>query len=184
MRTILSKYWIYFTIAILVLGAGWIWVSSDNENETDSAGTIETAPQKGFLAPDFTLETMNGTQLSLSDFRGQVVLVNFWATWCPPCRSEMPGMEKVYQELQDQGFMVLAINVAHQDSLSDATYFVETQGFSFPILLDKEGFASQQYQLRTLPTSFIVDQDGIIQHVNIGAIKETALLAKIESLLK
>ena len=181
MRTILSKYWTYLVIAVLILGAGWIWLRSD---DTGSATIIETAPQTGFMAPDFTLETMSGTQMSLSDFRGQPVLVNFWASWCPPCRSEMPGMEKVYQELQDQGFVVLAINVAHQDTPSDAAYFVETQGFSFPILLDKEGFASQQYQLRSLPTSFIIDKDGIIQHINLGAISEAALQARIEGLLK
>ena len=182
MRTILSKYWIYFTIAILVLGAGWIWVSAQNTNSTK---TLETAPQEGFLAPNFTLDTKNGTQLSLSDFRGQPVLINFWASWCPPCKAEMPGMEIVYQEFQDQGFVVLAINVTHQDSLSDAARFVEEQGFTFPILLDAQAIASQAYQIRSLPTSFFIDQEGIIQQIVFGGpIPKADLHAKIEDLLK
>ena len=181
-RNILSKYWLYITIAILILGAGWIWVSA---TKTDTQKTVETAPQEGFLAPNFTLETTQGTQVSLSDFKGQPVLVNFWASWCPPCRAEMPSMENVYQELQDQGLVILAINVTYQDNLNDAIGFVKSQGFTYPILLDSNGIASENYQLRSLPSSYFINQEGIIQKVVFGGpIPEADLRAQIEGMLK
>ena len=185
MRTTLSKYWAYFVIAILLAGAGWIWGSAEGIDDTGNAATIQIAPQEGFLAPDFTLETTKGTQISLSDFRGQAILVNFWASWCPPCRAEMPSMENVYREYQDKGFVVLAINVTHQDNLNDAADFVKEQGFTYPILLDEMGIASQEYQLRSLPTSFFIDREGIIQQVTLGGpIPETNLRVIIEGLIK
>ena len=185
MRAFLSKYWLHFTIAILILGAGWIWVSASNADNATTAAAIQTAPQEGFLAPDFSLKTINGEEVTLSDFHGQPILVNFWASWCPPCRAEMPSMENVYQEYQDQGFVVLAINVTHQDVLNDAVYFVEEQGFTYPILLDERGIASQEYQLRSLPTSFFIDREGIIQQIVLGGpIPEADLRARIEGLLK
>ncbi len=185
MRTTLSRYWIYFAVAILLAGAGWIWVSAEDIDNADGAATIQTAPQEGFLAPDFTLQTMSGEQITLSDLQGQPVLVNFWASWCPPCRAEMPGMENAYQEYQSQGFVVLAINVTYQDTLSDAISFVETQGFSYPILFDTQGSVSKLYQLRSLPTSFFVDKEGVIQDVVYGGpIPEADIQARIENLLE
>lgn len=179
MRIFFSKYWIYISIAVLLLGAGWIWASRD-------AGTaqLEEAPQNGFMAPDFTLETFEGEEITLADLRGKAIMINFWASWCPPCRAEMPSMEKVYQEYQDQGFVVLAINATHQDAFSDAALFVETSGFSFPVLADTTGSVSQSYQLRSLPTSLFVDKEGVIQEIVYGGpIPEADIQARVESLL-
>ena len=100
--------------------------------------------------------------------RGQPVLINFWASWCPPCRAEMPAMEKAYQQFQAQGFMILAINSAIQDDRSDADALVQELGLTFPILWDEDGAVTQAYQVKSLPTSFFVDKEGIIREVIIG----------------
>ena len=159
---------------ILMLSAGWIWLSRDSDNSS-SAGEIP-APHKGFLAPDFNLTTLDGESIKLSDLRGQSVLVNVWATWCLPCRTEMPAMQRLYEDYSPQGFRVLAINNTVQDSISDVKDFVTENQLTFPILLDPDGEATRLYQVRALPTSFFIDADGIIQEVVIGGPMAEALL--------
>ena len=100
-------------ITILIAALAWIFVSADRAG-TSTAGGIP-APRQGFQAPDFTLQTPEGETFTLSELRGQAVLVNLWATWCPPCRAEMPAMQKMYDEYKDQGFVVLAVNMTYQD---------------------------------------------------------------------
>lgn len=179
MRTMLSKYWLYFVIVVLLIGAGWIWASRD-----DAGAQLQASPQEGFLAPNFTLETLEGETVSLSDFEGQAVMINFWASWCPPCRAEMPSMENVYQKYQNQGFVILAINATHQDTVSGAANFVAEEGFSYPILMDTKDSVSQLYQLRSLPTSLFVGKDGLIQEIVYGGpIPEADLQTRIENLL-
>lgn len=172
---------IYF-IGILLLAAAWIFVSADR-NGTTTAGLI-SAPQAGFLAPDFTLETLEGESVTLSDLRGQVVLVNFWATWCPPCKAEMPAFEQAYQDYADKGFVLLAVNAIQQDSVPAIDIFKANNGLSFPILLDTDSSISRAYQVQSLPTSFFVDKDGVISEVVIGGPMAEALIrARIEKLL-
>lgn len=143
--------------------------------EATTAGKIPT-PRKGFLAPDFSLETLEGGTISLSELRGRPVLINLWTSWCPPCRAEMPAMQKVYVAYQEKGFLILAVNITNQDKLADAVAFSETHGLTFPILLDVDGNVSRLYQLRSLPTSFFVDPQGIIKEVIIGGPMSEALL--------
>jgi cytochrome c biogenesis protein CcmG, thiol:disulfide interchange protein DsbE len=172
-----------FYLLILVAGFAWIFVSADRPGVSTS-GKIP-APQKGFLAPDFELKTPTGASIGLSDLRGQAVLVNLWATWCPPCRAEMQSIEKVYQEYRDQGFTVLAVNMTYQDDPFEIMPFVEEQALSFPILLDETGETANAYQLRSLPSSFFIRRDGIINEVVIGGPMSEALLrTRIEALLK
>ncbi|HNQ96323.1 MAG TPA: TlpA disulfide reductase family protein, partial [Anaerolineales bacterium] len=102
---------------ILLLGLAWIFLSAD-KNAASFAGTT-AAPHQGFLAPDFSLPTTDGETIRLSDLRGQAVLINLWATWCPPCRAEMPAIEKIYNEYKDRGFIVLAIDMTYQDDASE-----------------------------------------------------------------
>jgi len=168
---------------ILILGLAWIVVSADRTG-TSTAGKIP-APQQGFPAPDFELKTTEGEIIKLSDLRGQAVLVNLWATWCPPCRAEMPAIEKVYNEYRDEGFAVLAVNMTYQDTFSDIAPFVEEYGLTFPILLDETGEVGTAYQLRSLPSSFFIDRDGIIREVVIGGPMAEALLrTRVEEILK
>jgi peroxiredoxin len=143
------------------------------------------APQKGFLAPDFSLMGLNGERITLSDFRGQPVLINFWASWCGPCRLEMPAIERIYREYKDKGFVVLTVNTTYQDNLADVEAFIEEHNLTFPILLDQDGSTTKPYQLTALPSSYFIDSEGIIQEVVIGGPMAEALLrTRVEKLFK
>ena len=122
MRILLEKYWSLAMIVLLGMGVVWIWMSLVPPGSTTS-GAIP-APQEGFLAPDFTLRTLDGGEITLSDLRGKAILLNFWATWCPPCRAEMPAMQKVYLDYGAGQFVILAVNNTHQDVKDD----VEAKG--------------------------------------------------------
>ena len=168
---------------ILLLGLAWIFVSADRSG-TSTAGQVP-APQQGFLAPDFELKTPAGETVKLSDLRGQAVLVNLWATWCPPCRAEMQTIETVYNQYKDQGFVVLAVNMTYQDNQLDIMPFVTDQGLTFPILLDETGDMANAYQLNSLPSSYFIGRDGVINEVVIGGPMAEALLrTRIEDILK
>lgn len=143
------------------------------------------SPREGFLAPDFRLDTLDGTKVTLSDLRGKIVLINMWATWCPPCRAEMPALEKSYEQYRDSGVVILGLNVTNQDSERDIPPFVEKFGLTFPILLDRDGSVSALYQLKGLPTTFFVNREGIIRTVVVGGpMSETFIRSKIEALLR
>src|SRR5215212_10048616 len=170
-------------IVVLILGCIWIFVSADRSGASTS-GKIP-APQQGFLAPDFELKTLTGETTKLSDLRGQAVLVNLWATWCPPCRAEMKSIERMYNEYRQQGLIVLAVNMTYQDEPSAVAPFAKDQGLTFPILLDETGEMANAYQLRSLPSSYFIRRDGIINEVVIGGPMSEALLrTRIEDILK
>ena len=170
-------------LLILVIGFVWIFISADDFGASTS-GQIP-APQQGFLAPDFDLKTPAGESIKLSELRGQAVLVNLWATWCPPCRDEMQSIEKIYQEYKGEGFTVLAVNMTYQDDPFAVVPFVDEQGLTFPILLDETGETAEAYQLRSLPSSYFIGRDGIINEVVIGGPMSEALLrTRIEEILK
>jgi peroxiredoxin len=128
------------------------------------------APEVGAQAPDFTALTPQGETVSLNDLRGQVVLINFWATWCAPCRVEMPAIQARYNR---GGFTVLAVDFDESAELVQA--FVDDLGLSFPALLDPGGEIQNLYRVRGYPTSFFVDADGVIRVFHIGDMSETEL---------
>lgn len=170
-------------IAILFAALAWTFVSADRTG-TSTAGEIP-APREGFLAPDFSLQTLEGETVTLSDLRGQAVLVNLWATWCPPCRAEMPAMQKLYEEYKDDGFVVLAINMTYQDNAPAIDPFVRENKLAFPILIEPTGEVAEKYELRSLPSSFFINREGLIQEVVIGGPMSEALLrTRIESILQ
>ena len=174
MMDLINKYWTPFSAFILLFAAVWIAWSVVPAGSTTEG--ITPAPMEGFLAPDFELTTLDGERITLSELRGQAVLVNFWASWCPPCRSEMPAMQQVYSDFGADGFVILAVNSTHQDRLADVEGFGAERNLTFPILLDQDGQVSARYQVRSLPTSFFIDPDGIIQEVVIGGPMAEALL--------
>ncbi len=118
-----SRNWLLFSLFLLLFGAGWIWFSCAQPGEL-TAGKIP-APRQDFLAPDFTLTDASGQEVRLSDLRGRPVLVNIWASWCGPCRAEMPAMQRLYQEYLDRGFEILAVNSTSQDSSENALAFAK-----------------------------------------------------------
>ncbi|MEW5960756.1 MAG: TlpA disulfide reductase family protein [Chloroflexota bacterium] len=124
----------------------------------------------GQPAPDFSLKTLDGGSVTLSSLRGQPVIVNFWASWCYPCRLEMPELERTYQAYQAEGLTILGVNVTAQDSLADAQAFVAEFTPSFPILLDETGDVTTRYGVRGIPTSYFIDRRGIVTHVHLGAL--------------
>lgn len=132
----------------------------------------EVAPIKGAIAPDFTLTSLSGEEVSLSDFRGQPVLVNFWATWCGPCRLEMPAIQDRYQ-MHQPDLVVLAVNLA--ESAEQVSEFVDELGLTFDPLLDADGSIFELYQVLGYPSSYFIDPDGIIQAVHIGFMTEGQL---------
>ncbi len=176
--------WERFLWALLILGAGWTFLSRVPA-AAQAASELAASPRVGFPAPDFTLELLDGSEMTLSDLKGQVVLVNLWASWCPPCRIEMPAIEAAYQEYKERGFVVLGVNTTDQDSEQDAAAFVQQVGVTFPILLDRSGEVSRAYLLRGLPTSYFIDGDGIIRAIVVGGpMSAVVIRTTIETLLE
>ncbi len=123
----------------------------------------------GTEAPAFTLKTLEGKEISLKDLRGKVVLLNFWATWCPPCKEEMPLFAEVYEKYKDRGFEILAVSTDTKPET--VKKFVKEYKFPFPILID-DGKISEKYRVQGLPTSFLINREGKIVKVRLGKYKE------------
>jgi peroxiredoxin len=121
---------------------------------------------EGNQARDFTLESLDGSQVSLADYRGQVVLINFWATWCAPCRAEIPDLQEAYEARQSDGFVVLGVNV--EESRSAVEPFVTEFDMTYPVLFDETGDILKLYRAIGLPMSLLVDQDGVIRARHVG----------------
>jgi thiol-disulfide isomerase/thioredoxin len=174
MKTYIFKHWTLFSLTLLAASAVWIWFSRVDPSHASAAET--SAPHKGFLAPGFSLSTNEGETITLSDLRGQPVLINLWTSWCPPCKAEMPALERVYQDYKDDGLEILAVNSTSQDNAADAIGFVQDLGLTFTILFDNDGSVSKQYRLQALPTSIFINREGVIQEIVVGGPMSEALL--------
>jgi peroxiredoxin len=117
-------------------------------------------------APDFTLQTLAGGNLRLKEQRGQVVMLNFWATWCGPCKQEMPHLNRLYEKYKGSGFLLLGVNI--DDDARSAAGVASKLGLGFPVLLDTDKKVSRQYDLATMPSTVIIDRDGKIRHAHLG----------------
>jgi peroxiredoxin len=118
------------------------------------------------MAPDLVLNDLDDTRRNLADYRGKVVAVNFWATWCPPCRHELPSMERAYKAYRDRGFVILGVNVG--ENWETVAPFLEDFALTYPVLLDKDSSAMSQWGIMGLPTTFILDTEGRITHSITG----------------
>lgn len=170
-------------LAVLALGVAWMILT----RPAASSPTYYAAPSPriGFAAPDFTLDTLQGGSLTLSSLRGKPVMLNIWASWCLPCRVEMPAIQKVYQRLTDEGVVIVGLNATSQDSEADARLFAQEFGLTFPIALDRDGTASASYELMGLPSTYFIDDQGIVRDLVIGGpMSEGVMLAKLEDLMK
>ena len=117
-------------------------------------------------APDFTLRTVSGPNMRLQEQRGQVVMINFWATWCGPCRQEMPHLSKLYEKYRASGFVLMGVNV--DDDARNAVDLAAKLGVKFPVLLDTDKKVSKQYELITMPSTVLIDRDGKVRYVHRG----------------
>jgi peroxiredoxin len=144
------------------------------EEVVEISGEVQTpAPDVGQFAPNFRLRDPHDRIYELKDFEGNIVLLNFWATWCGPCRLEMPLLEQHRQELADENFVILAVNL--QESVTAVQAFVDEMGLSFPVLLDEDGHVSEQYRIIGYPSTIIIDSSGRIRTIHIGIISEPQL---------
>jgi len=130
------------------------------------AGPAVAGIEVGQRAPDFALAALDGGEVTLADHRGSVVLLNFWATWCPPCNLEMPDIEAAYQAHHDRGLVVLGIN--YRESAQAVRPFVDQMGLSFPVLLDTRGQVGAEYRMLGLPMTLILDREGVIGVRHVG----------------
>jgi peroxiredoxin len=168
----------FLILAALILGGGWIWLS----RVTDVTATAErpAIPLPGHPAPDFALQTLDGQTLQLSDLQGRAVVLNFWASWCPPCRAEMPELEQAYQDNQGGGLVVLGVDQGEQQPV--VADFVQRFGLTFPVVLDQDLLASRAYKVNSLPTTFFIDRNGVIQERVTGQMNTALLAEKLRSI--
>ena len=139
------------------------------------------APIVGSPAPDFTLQNIKGAQVTLSNLQGQPVLINFWATWCGPCRIEMPAIEAAYQKHKGDGFAVLAVDA--DETLKEVADFVDALGLTFEVLMDPGLTVTDQYRVRAFPSSFFIGRDGTIVALQIGVMTEAQLAENLDKIL-
>jgi peroxiredoxin len=174
-RISIPNRWRWIGLALLALCCAMLAVGCTSGGEYGSApqAPLEVGLNKGQLAPDLQLESLDGQEIRLSDYRGQVVLINFWTTWCAYCRTEFPLIQEAYARNQEHGFVVLAINV--QEHAGTAQAYVQALGLTFPILLDLNGETSARYRAKKLPTSYVVDREGLIALKKVGALDRVIL---------
>ncbi len=171
------------SIAVILISTLWVLFTTLSNNEV--SGENYSAPQKGFSAPDFILQDLEGNQYQLSSFMGEKVIVNIWASWCKPCQYEMPALQKIHEKYSDQGLVLLAVNNTYQDNYSNVVDFVSANNLTIPILMDLDGNVSQLYQVQALPSTFFIDRNGKISEIIIGGPMSEALIeAKIMELEK
>jgi len=170
------RLWIGGIGVLLVAGAslvGWFVIAGRAAEEQGPEAAMKREPVVGALAPGFTLMNLEGEQLSLDDFRGRPVLINLWATWCGPCRIEMPAIQSRFEKYQDDDFVVLAVNFDEQQAEVQA--FRNEFGLTFQILLDPGAKVQNLYRNRSYPSSFFIDRAGVIQVQHIGVMTEGQL---------
>jgi cytochrome c biogenesis protein CcmG/thiol:disulfide interchange protein DsbE len=165
-----STRWAWaLSAAVALIFAGCAPAAAGQDQEVADAPTVPpVGVTVGMRAPDLALKALDGGTIRLSDLRGQPVMINFWAVWCGFCRTELPEMQQAFEAYRDQGFTILAVDV--QEDRSVVEPFVDELGLSFPILLDSEAEVSRSYRVRGLPTSYFLDQNGVIIGRELGAI--------------
>jgi len=149
-----------------------------------TASSLAASGLAGRSAPDFALKSASGENLRLSEYRGNVVMINFWATWCGPCRQEMPLLDDLYNRYQRVGFSLLGVNI--DDDSRRAMRMIEELGVSFPVLFDADKEVSKLYQVEAMPVTVLLDREGTVRHVHHGYKPgyEEQYLTEIRSLLR
>jgi len=162
---------VFLGFGLILIGVSTFFILQESSPQTD----FSTVPVRvNFVSPELTLTDIQGVSHSLADYRGQVILVNLWATWCPPCKEEMPALQSFYNQHKDQGFMVVAINDG--DPTKDVLQFVKDYKLTFPVWLDPTYLATERaFKSLNLPTSFVIDRNGVVQLHWVGGISRKML---------
>nr|MBP3598754.1 TlpA family protein disulfide reductase [Eubacterium sp.] len=157
--------------------------TSETKVQTESAD-VEGETQEKTEAPDFTVYHRDGEEVQLSDFRGKPVILNFWASWCGPCKSEMPDFDEAYKKYGEEiHFLMVNLTDGYQETMKKATTFVEESGYSFPVYYDKDSEAGQTYQVFSIPTTYFIDAEGFFVAQGNGALDKGTLQRGIDILL-
>jgi len=156
---------VFIFVAVTVL----VIIISLKLNNSSFEFSNQVSIESGTSAPDFTFPGLDGKMVSLSDYKGKVVLVNIWATWCPPCVDEMPSMEKLYQKFKRKNFEILAVSI-DEPGLKAVAPFMKKSSLTFPALIDSEGTIKTVYGITGIPESFIIDKQGILIKKIIGPV--------------
>lgn len=169
----------FLLVALPIVGFG-LSLSGKQGSEQEAE-----AARVGAKAPNFQLEDLSGGAVELKDIyrKNQLTMVNFWATWCPPCRREIPEFVRIYREYREQGLEILAVNVWEDSSLEQLRAFVAAAEMEFPILRDLKEETAAQYRVRAVPTTVFIDQKGRIQEIFVGALTYAQLEARLERYL-
>lgn len=145
------------------------FVNTTDEIVTVNAENLKEGLEKGNIAPDFELNTLDGSSFKLSDFRGKKIILNFWASWCPPCQAEMPHMQDFYEDKKNEDIVIIAVNLTKMERNEQSIRaFANNLGITFPIPLDVDGEIGNKYHAFTIPTSYVIDTNGLIQNKIIG----------------
>jgi thiol-disulfide isomerase/thioredoxin len=172
-------FWVLVVLSTLTVAVA-LWRWQERRAQIAEQARPSSSDVSGAAAPDFALVDLDGQMVALSEFRGRVVLLNFWATWCPPCEAEMPDLDALHQRYGEQhGLVVIGVN---QKEAADVVLpFVQTRRLSFPILLDLDGqVALRRFAVRGLPMSFIIDREGVIRDAWPGRIAREAMVVRLE----
>lgn len=201
---------VVYPVVVIAAIAGVIWwIDQRGDDATSPSGAeygartinaslvpdgLEVGTKEGQVAPDFELETLAGAEAWLTDFRGHPVVLNFWATWCEPCRQEMPQLVKAYDKYKAQGLVIIGLNL--QEGKDLISPFADARGIDYPILIDRDADVGDEYRLVGLPTTYFIDANGVIQSIfrgpledkqkdtNVqGAIAETELEQRIAAII-
>ncbi|MBI5681605.1 MAG: TlpA family protein disulfide reductase [Deltaproteobacteria bacterium] len=177
MNSFTLKYLIVFVVSIFLPASAYA-----SQNLFSAAG-IEEIKEKP-PAAEFTLKSLDEKMVSIKDFRGKVILLNFWATWCPPCKFEMPEMESLYKKYKDKGLVMLAVDI--QESPNTVKKFIQKNGYTFTVLLDSDGDVSRLYNAVYIPITYIIDKNGKLIGKAAGAREWSGapINSLIEELLK
>jgi len=183
-----KKIFAIIVVIVLLFGGFYMFSKQNNTKQDVSNNTVQENTDKenideksqelavGKIAPSFTLNNLNGEEVSLSDYEGKIVLINFWATWCGYCDKEMPDLQRLHEENED--LVVLAVDV--RESKQEVQSYIDKGNYDFPVLLDENGEASITYLVSAFPTSYFVDEKGIL----LGAVQGMMTYDKMNSILE
>ncbi|WDW10731.1 TlpA disulfide reductase family protein [Priestia aryabhattai] len=141
----------------------------NEQASTESAPKGEVGILEGQIVPNIQLETLDGKAFNLKDYQGKTVILNFWATWCPPCKAEMPDMQKFYEEYKNKNVEIIAVNLTSAEkNKEDIKRFTDEYGITFTVPLDKNGEISNQFNVVSIPSSYLIDDKGVIRRHVVG----------------